>query len=398
MAAAPEVIASADQSFPYRYDNDLFYFTGYTGRDLALVVYPDRRPLVIAKPSDTHKQIWDTAEERPKAVAHRIGAELILEENMDKAALEAIAGREAAFLQLRSNGLGARLADKVLKTAPHTRGKLPAGVFAADMITTPLRLIKDASEISGIKAAAKLTEDGLNTALQFMGPGVSEAQLAAAFEFRVKYHGGELAFESIVAGGPNAAVLHHRAGKRKLKADELVLFDIGARLGGLCGDLSRTFPVSGCFSKLQAAHYDAVLSAQKSVLKFIRAGRTLLEVNAHAETALLDEALKIGLLKGSRSKLLKSKAIKKYYPHSIGHSLGLDVHDPQRYPGLKNLILEPGMVLTVEPGIYLRDKVGRFSPSGVRIEDDIEVTKSGIKFLTNFPREREELERLLEVI
>jgi Xaa-Pro aminopeptidase len=272
---------------------------------------------------------------------------------------------------------------------------LPAGVFAADMITTPLRLIKDAAEVDGVKAAAKLTEDGLRTALEFMAPGVREEQLAAAFEFRVKYNGGELAFESIVAGGPNAAVLHHRAGTRKLKSDELVLFDIGARLAGLCGDLSRTVPVSGRFSPLQARHYDAVLAAQSAVLSFLRPGRNLLDINAHAEGALLDEALKLKILKGSRGKLLKAKAIKKYYPHSIGHSLGLDVHDPQRYPGLKNLVLEPGMIFTVEPGLYFRERCGKFPASGVRIEDDVLITKTGYKFLTTFPREREELEALL---
>lgn len=394
VTTSTDQLATADQHFPFVGDNNFFYFTGFQGRDLCLLIFKDRSPLLFAKPYDTHRAIWDGAEESPKSVARRVGAELVINSDLVSAVLEALRGYEVVYAQTGKNGVSERVIERLLKTAPHARGKLPGGVFGADLITTPMRLIKDRSEVKLIKEAASLTDYALAFAAGGIRPGVTEAEIADSFESFVKRGGGSMAFEPIVAAGANSAVLHYRPGRQRLKSGELVLCDIGAKLAGYCGDLSRTFPVSGRFTKIQRSHYEAVLSVQLAVIKKIKAGIKLQELNLLAEELLLDKALSLGVIKGKVKTLIKDKAIKKFYPHSIGHSLGLDVHDPQRLLGDRALVLEAGMVITVEPGLYFHSPLKGFV-GGVRIEDDILVEKSGGKVLSHFPKSCDEIEDLL---
>ncbi len=253
--------------------------------------------------------------------------------------------------------------------APLMEQRADLAVMSARPIIARLRAVKSPAEISLISRACNLTAAGLRRSMRTCRPGMAEYELQAALEFDCRRGGAQRqAFDSIVASGPNSTILHYRSNTRRIQDGDLVLMDVGAEVGGYASDITRTFPANGVFTAEQARIYDVVLAAQKAAIAVIRPGATLSEVNAAARTVITKAGLKRGWM------------------HGVSHHVGLDVHDPRSSGPLR-----PGMVFTVEPGVYLPE-----SGVGIRIEDTVVVTEDGCTILSaKIARERTEIEKIM---
>jgi len=253
-----------------------------------------------------------------------------------------------------------------------------------------------------MEQAAQISAEAHVAAMKACEPGMFEYQLEAVIQHHCAMKGGrEPAYTSIVGGGANACVLHYIENNQKLKANDLVLIDAGCELEGYASDITRTFPVSGQFSKEQAAIYDIVLAAQHAAFEKIGPGFHWNESHEASVRVICEGLCSIGLLNGDVDSLIESGAYKAFYMHRIGHWLGMDVHDVGDYKVHGEWrVLEPGMVMTVEPGIYISpdnaDVDEKWRGIGIRIEDDVVITKEGHQVLTSFvPKERAEIEALM---
>jgi Xaa-Pro aminopeptidase len=262
-----------------------------------------------------------------------------------------------------------------------------------------MRLRKSETELATMRRAAGITREAHVRAMQIAGPGMHEYEIDAELLHIFRKHGSERpAYESIVGSGPNATILHYRAGDRVMNDGELLLIDAGCELGYYASDVTRTFPVNGKFSDEQRAVYEVVLHAQKACIEEVKPGATLEALHDGAVRSITEGLIDIGLLEGDLDALIEDKKYEPFYMHRTSHWLGMDVHDVGHYyVDGKHRPLEPGFVLTVEPGVYIAtDAEGvdeRWRGIGVRIEDDVLVTKSGHEVLTaGIPKEIDEVE------
>ena len=251
-----------------------------------------------------------------------------------------------------------------------------------------IRLRKSAAELELLEGACAVTAEAFAEAMSCAKPGVREYQVKAVMQLVYGMRGGDWAFDTIVAGGANACVLHYVGCRDTLRDGELVVVDAGAELNGYCADVTRTFPVNGHFSPVQKRVYNAVLAAQHAAILAAGPGVPVDQVHEAAVTSLIHSMLKLGALKGSEASVRRSGNWKRYYPHGTGHWLGRDVHDVGDYANRESVTrLEPGMVMTVEPGLYFPPDDKRLPTElrgiGVRIEDDILITETGTRVLTS---------------
>lgn len=249
---------------------------------------------------------------------------------------------------------------------------------------TPLRMIKSKAEIVEIRKAIEITIDGVEALMKNSKVGMKEYELEAYFDFICKTKGSkDFAFNTIAAAGKNATTLHYVENNSELKNDDLILFDLGAQWNYYNADITRTFPINGKFTSRQKEVYEAVLRVNKAVISKLKPGVDYKELNSWATELIAEECIKLGIIK-------EKDEVRKYYWHSIGHNLGLDTHDVE--PQGRNFIFEEGMVFTVEPGIYIEEE-----EIGIRIEDDILITKDGCEVLTkNMIKEVEEIENFMK--
>jgi Xaa-Pro aminopeptidase len=275
---------------------------------------------------------------------------------------------------------------------------LPSVIVEAERLTSRLRCLKDASEIQLIRKSADLTSAALLHAAQFIKPGMKERELAVLIEYLYRLHNAEPAFNTIVATGASAAILHYHQLSRTLRKGELLLIDTGCELDMYACDVSRTIPVSSETSAPLQRVYECVLRAQEAAIRAVRPGVRMTDVHAVAASELTLGLKDLGVLRGNSRELLKKGAYKPYFPHGIGHSLGIDVHDVGPGPSDSLGVLEKGMVVTIEPGLYFSKPVGKIPPCGVRIEDDVLVTARGCEVLTAgvFPKELNEIRNVVE--
>lgn len=249
---------------------------------------------------------------------------------------------------------------------------------------TPLRMIKSKEEIAEMRKAIEITIDGVEALMKNSKVGMKEYELEAYFDFICKTKGSkDFAFNTIAAAGKNATTLHYVENNSELKNDDLILFDLGAQWNYYNADITRTFPINGRFTPRQKEVYEAVLRVNKAVISKLKPGVDYKELNSWATELIAEECIKLGIIK-------EKDEVRKYYWHSIGHNLGLDTHDVE--PQGRNFIFEEGMVFTVEPGIYIEEE-----EIGIRIEDDILITKDGCEVLTkNMIKEVEEIENFMK--
>lgn len=397
VSSNPSQLRSRDTHYPYRPNSDLFYLTGCQAEDVTLVLCPHAtEPVVlIAPPEDKLKNLWDGAPPPIKPIASSIKARLIYTTDPVKQILSLLRGYDAAFLQSIAGTASAAVKLDLSGRSTYLLRNLPTSLIDAEQLTARLRIIKDPFEVQQIRRAAKISGDALLHVLPLVEPGVPEREIAAFIEYFYRAHGAEPAFGSIVASGASAATLHYRSLGKKLKKGELLLIDSGAELDLYASDITRMIPVGGVVSPELRDLHDIVLRAQMVAIKKIRPGVRLSAVYLAAARELTHGLKYLGVLKGNLSQLMKKGAFKPYFPHGIGHSLGIDVHDAT--PSGQDAILQKGMVITIEPGLYFPKPIGYLPACGVRIEDDILVTAKGHEVLTAgcFTKDMDELQMLV---
>lgn len=395
LPAAPELHRSRDTEIEYRPDSDLAYLTGcLEPQALALLTPhdPAHRFTLFVRPRDPERELWNGA--RPGVE----GAKALFQADAVYPIAE-LAERLPALLEpadriLYALGADARLDARVIDMIAHFRrarqrsGHGPTAVEDPGVMLGEMRVVKDAAEIGALRHAAAISAAGQRAALATVRPGVGEWEVEAALEaaFRAASARGP-AFASIVASGPNATVLHYTANDRVTRPGELLLLDAGAEWGLYCGDLTRTVPVSGRFSPLQRALYELVLAAEEAAIAAVRPGAPFSALHDAALRVLVAGLVEHHLLQGEVEALIADGAHKRFCPHQTSHYLGLDVHDVGLYARAGEPVpLQEGMVLTVEPGLYVPAAAegvpAEYRGLGIRIEDTVLVTRDGAELLT----------------
>jgi Xaa-Pro aminopeptidase len=393
---APEAIRNADTHYPYRPDSHFYYVSGFAEPEAAVVLVAgaengDSRQVLFCRDKNAEREIWDGFRYGPDAAREVFGFdEAYPIDELSAKLADWAADRPALYTPL---GLYPNWDQLVTDTLNEIRKRVRTGIAAPETVVdvraalASMRLIKDELELSLIRRAAEISSSAHRRAMARARPGWFEYQVEAelAHEF-LRLGAQAVAYPSIVASGPNACVLHYRDNDRELQASDLLLIDAGCEFHGYASDITRTFPVSGKFSGPQKAIYELVLAAQLACIDAVAPGRPFHDYHETAERVIAQGLLDLKLCEGTLDAVLETGACKQFYMHRAGHWLGLDVHDVGLYrlEGASRT-LEPGMVLTVEPGCYIRpaDKVPeRFWDIGVRIEDDVLVTATGNENLT----------------
>jgi Xaa-Pro aminopeptidase len=392
----PEQTRSNDTEFPFRQDSDLWYLTGFGEPDCVLVLtdrHPDHRSVLFVRPRDPEKETWNGRRAGVEGAKTLLGVDATWSiEDLDEKlpqylegakTLYHTPGRDPAF-DVRVEGwlAASRRGRSRTGKGPLTRVELAA-------LTHEPRLIKSAEEIALLRRAGEITAEAHNAALEATRPGRYEYEIEALVNYVFRSRGARApGYNSIVAGGVNATILHYTENESPLGDGDLLLIDAGAEVDGYTADVTRTFPVGGRFSRPQRAVYDIVLAAQAAAIDAVRPGTRFDEVHAAALHVLVEGLVGLGVLAGRVEELIASKAYQPFYMHRTSHWLGLDVHDVGLYVDDQgeSVPLRPGMVLTVEPGLYFGDTTVEYDPKyrgiGVRIEDDVVVTAGGHANLT----------------
>ncbi len=396
--------------FPFRQNNDFWYLTGFPEADAIAVIAPNRAKgefILFNQPKDPDIESWDGPRIGQEGACHDFGADqaFSIDDFVDELP-DLLLGYDRVCCAMEEDSpLLAELCEHIKKLRHYSRKgvQVPEEWIDLEKVISPLRLIKSAEEIKLMRKAAVISADAHTKTMALCKPGMKEYQLQAELECEVKKQGcQDTAYSSIVAAGKNACVLHYVANNDELKDGDLILIDAGGEYDHYAADITRTFPINGKFTEPQRLIYQAVLNVQKKVIKCIKPGVNYQKIQDLAKEGITEELLKLGLLKGKLPKLLQEQAYLDFYWHNIGHWLGLEVHDVGAYKTKdKWQKLVPGMVLTVEPGIYIRDTIKgvhkKWHHIGVRIEDDILVTETGHEVLSKgVVKEVGEIEALMK--
>jgi Xaa-Pro aminopeptidase len=381
LSAAPHRIRSRDNHYTYRQSSDFYYLTGLTGKGICLVVTAQSATLYVP-PVDPVLVVWEGSPPDYKKQSSVLGVELKIEKNIPAAVNRMLSTVDTLYFQNDADSLGWNIARTRLEAQSAFRRSGPQRFLHADLLLEPLRLIKDKEEVALISDAIAISYEALKGIAPLVTAGTSEHQLANALAYRMGLYGATPAFATIAASGKGAATLHYEHLESHLKKNDLFLLDYGAEHNMYAADITRAFPVSGTFSSWQRDLYDIVLASQLAAIKKIKAGVTIQTVYNAAARVLTRGLVDLKVLKGNPTDLFKKAAYREFFPHGIGHSLGLDVHDIGNIRGGTDARLEAGMIITVEPGLYFPKKTGTLPACGIRIEDDILVTASGAKNLS----------------
>lgn len=400
VSSNPLRVRSRDTHFPFRQNSDLFYLTGSYAHDLTLVLLPHARDPItlLAPPVDAVTRLWEGAQPDPAPLAAALSAKLVVTRDPLRTLLTLVRGTQTLYTHSDPLTPSGQLKATLAGYSSTQLRAAPTALVDAEQLTGPLRLYKDQHEVQLIRAAAHLTGSALTEMLpRLVHPGVTEQMIAAGIEYCYRAQGGEPAFGTIVAAGRSAATLHYRALSRTLHNGELLLIDTGAELNMYAADVTRTVPVGERLQPELVTVYESVLAAQRAALKAAKPGVAIRTVYDAAAAELTRGLRELKVLRGNLTQLLKKSAYRPWFPHGIGHSLGIDVHDVGPTPHERLTTLEPGMVVTIEPGLYFSRPAGKVPACGVRIEDDILITSKGCENLTEdlFPRELGAVRELL---
>ena len=407
--AAKEVIRNRDVEYPFRQDSDFYYLTGFAEPDAVLVLMPGRKHgqyIVFCRDRDPKMELWNGYRAGPEGACSDYDADDAFPvSDIDDILPGLLEGRERVYYAM---GRHAEFDHKVMQWVNVIRSQVrtgahPPGEFLdLDHLLHDLRLYKSAAEIRLMKQAGKIAAEAHIRAMKTCKPGIGEYQLEAEIQHEFGRNGARFpAYNSIVGAGKNACILHYTENSGTVKDGDLVLIDAGCELEHYAADITRTFPANGTFSKEQKALYELVLKSQLAAIKTIKPGNHWNQFHDATVKVITKGLVELGLLKGTVSQLIKKEAYKDFYMHRAGHWLGMDVHDVGDYKvGDKWRVLEEGMVMTVEPGIYVapdNKKVAKkWRGIGIRIEDDVVVTKTGCDVLTKHaPKTVKEIEALM---
>jgi Xaa-Pro aminopeptidase len=400
---------NSDTDFPFRQNSDFFYLTGFDEPDAILVLapeHPEHRSVLFLRKLDRAKEIWNGKRLGVERAVEHLGVDAAfpIDEFADRVP-EYLRGAQSLHYALGADEAADRTIHEAIAIArARTRngGRAPLSIADPGTILHEMRSIKSEAELATMRRAAEITRAGHVAAMRATVPGLHEYELRAIMEFEYIRGGAQgVAYESIVASGDNATILHYVTNRDRLEPGTLLLVDSGCELDFYASDVTRTWPVDGRFTPEQRAIYDIVLAAQEASFAKVAPGIPRNEFHDIAIRTIVAGLIDLKLLSGTVDENVENERYRDYYMHGTGHWLGLDVHDAGRYrdDADKPVAFAPGMVTTVEPGIYVQrdlDCDERFKGIGVRIEDDLLVTAGGHENLTAaIPKSVDELEALV---
>ncbi|NUN04923.1 MAG: aminopeptidase P family protein [Bdellovibrio sp.] len=404
----PELVRNHDVHFPYRQDSNMFYLTGWEEPDSVLIYRPGMKPetVMFVRRKDPERETWDGFRYGPEGCEREFKIDKAYHiDEFAKVAPQLLKEVDRVYYRLYKNHELDERMQGVLESVRQMQGRTGYGLLSihdADTLIGEMRLVKSEYELTQMREACEITAQGHLAAMHFTRPGVTERQVQGvlAHHFFMKGSARE-GYGYIVASGNNATTLHYNFNDQICKDGDLLLIDAGAEYNYYTGDITRTFPVNGKFTDEQARVYEAVLKVQKEIIDFVKPGIVFKDLHEMGTSLLTDAMLELGLLSGRKDDLIQALAQKKYYPHGIGHWLGLDVHDAGLYfkKGEPRPI-EANMCFTVEPGIYIpaddTSAPQRYRGIGIRIEDNIRVTSAGSENMTSsVPKEIADLEKVV---
>ena len=406
--AAREATRSNDTNYRFRQDSDFFYLTGFEEPEAIAVIKPtdENKYTLFVRPRDPEREIWDGRRAGVEGAVSDFGAHAAFPVAEFNGKLrDMLDNAETLYYRL---GVNRELDDTILREISAMRAVNRKPIHPPHTIVDPativheLRVFKSPDELELMQTSADIAAEAHREAMKAARAGMHEYQIEALIEqvFRRRGAAGP-AYTSIVGAGANATVLHYINNDGELRDGDLLLVDAGAEYKGYASDITRTFPINGRYTQAQRDIYDLVLKAQMQCVEMVRPGVTHEQLKQHSIEVLTEGMVELGLLKGDPEELIKEKKHEQFYMHGLGHMLGIDVHDVGRYYyGKESRALEPGVVMTVEPGIYIapgtKDIPEKYLGIGVRIEDDVLCTNNGPKVLTDkVPKQAEEIEELM---
>ena len=408
LPAAPERVRSRDTFHPYRPDSDVLYLSGFDEPEAVLVLVPGRKhgeSLLFCRERDAAREAWDGPRVGPEGAPDALGIDdAYAIDDIDDILPGLIEGRRRVYYHFgRDTDFDLKLIGWVNSVRAQVRhGAQPPHEFLElGHLLDEMRLFKGADELRLMRRAAAISVQAHEAVMRAVRAGMREYELQAELERVFRAAGAEPAYSSIIGAGANACVLHYRDNRATVRRGELVLVDAGAEHRGYAADITRTFPVDGRFSREQRTLHDLVDAAYAAALAQARPGVPYEAGHLAAVEVLTEGMLSLGLLKGTLRKALADEAYKRYYPHKTGHWIGLDVHDvgDYRIDG-ESRLLEPGMVYTIEPGIYIppgdTGVAAKWRGIGIRTEDDVAITRDGHEVLTaGLARSADEIEEFM---
>jgi Xaa-Pro aminopeptidase len=416
--AAREAVRSHDTNYRYRQNSDFFYLTGFEEPDAIAVITPskDKKVTMFVRPRDPEREIWD---------GYRAGVEGAMRDysadqafpitDFDEKLPEILDGPDVLYYAFGHSTpeMDQKIIRQLTLMRETNRRPLepPATIVDPTTILHEMRVFKNEEEVEIMQRAADIAAEAHVEAMKAVRPGMKEYEVEALIEAVFRRQGAlGPSYTSIIGSGANATVLHYITNQDTLKDGDLLLVDAGAEYKGYASDITRTFPINGKFSQAQREIYDLVLQTQKSCVDMVRPGVRLEDLKTHSVQMLTEGMVELGLLKGEPEQLIQEKKYMQFYMHNLGHFLGIDVHDAGRYYfNGESRPAEPGMVMTIEPGLYISPDTSRIPEGfnqdipkqylgiGVRIEDDVLVTENGARVLTDkVPKDADEIEALMK--
>jgi len=396
LAAARPALRNGDADYAYRQNSDFYYLTGFAEADAVLVLIPGRKTgecLLFCQEKDVTKELWNGRLLGPEAAIEVLGVDDSFPiTDIDDILPGLIEGRERVYSPMgKDEALDHQLMEwvRVIRSKVRSGAHPPGEFLVLDHLLHEMRLIKSKAELDLMKKSGQIAVAAHKRAMQSCKPGMNEYELEAEYLYEFARNGSRApAYNSIVAGGENACILHYTENSQTLRDGDLVLIDAGCEYEYYASDITRTFPVNGKFSAEQKAVYEVVLEAQLEAIKTIKPGAHWDEPHNRTVEVITEGLVELGLLKGKVATLIEESAYRDFYMHRAGHWLGMDVHDVGDYKIEGDWrLLEPGMVMTVEPGIYIASNNtnvdAKWRGIGIRIEDDVAVTRKGNEILTS---------------
>jgi Xaa-Pro aminopeptidase len=408
LPAAPTRQRNNDVEYNYRPDSDFYYLTGFSEPEAVAVLIPGRDAadyVLFVRDRNPEREIWDGKRAGPAGAVADYGADDAFPiGDIDEILPGLLEGRARVFYTM---GLHPEFDQRVVGWVNSLRAQARSGLHppqefvALDHALHDMRLFKSRSELALMRRAGEIGAQAHIRAMQFCRPGCMEYEVMAEILHEFNRHGADISYHPIVGSGANSCVLHYRDNNARLSDGDLLLVDAGCEYNYYASDITRTYPVNGRFTPEQRAIYDIVLAAQRAAIDKVRPGNHWNEPHDAAVRAITQGLVRLKLIKGPVAAAIRADTYKKFFMHRTGHWLGMDVHDVGDYKvGEEWRVFEPGMLLTVEPGIYIpagtRGVAKRYWNIGIRIEDDVAVTRTGCEVLTaHAPKEADEIEALM---
>ena len=392
--AAPVQMRNNDVEYAYRQDSDFFYLTGFGEPEAVAVLMPGRQAaeyILFVRDRDPARETWDGRRAGPEGATRDYGADDAFPiADMDDILPGLIESRAKVFYTMGAYPeFDQRMIGWVngLRAQVRHGGHSPLEIVALEHVLHDMRLFKSGAELDLMRESARIAARAHVRAMQRCRPGLNEFEIMADLVHEFRSNNADTSYEPIVGGGANSCILHYRENDQPLRDGDLLLIDAGCEYQCYASDITRTFPVNGRFSAEQRAVYEVVLEANLAAIDKVRPGNHWNDPHDAAVRVVTQGLVKLGLLKGRAAALQRAGAYRRFFMHRTGHWLGIDVHDVGDYKvGGEWRVFEPGMVLTIEPGIYipagLRGVPRRFGNIGIRIEDDVAVTRRGAEVLT----------------